>query len=122
MKIKSLIKCNLIILFLLSSTALAEEGYGVPQRDSNNIIIASYNIKWLGQTQHDPNKLATVIEKFDVCGILEVKKESEVSRLVDALEKKNIANFNPKVLAEMKAILAKHPEAIPQQSGKNKKQ
>jgi iduronate 2-sulfatase len=30
---------------------------------------------------------------------------------VDALEKKNIASSRPKVLAEMKAILAKHPEA-----------
>jgi iduronate 2-sulfatase len=31
----------------------------------------------------------------------------------DALEKKNIAASNPEVLSRMKAILAKHPEAVP---------
>ncbi len=32
---------------------------------------------------------------------------------VDALEKKNIAASNPEVLSRMKAILARHPEAVP---------
>ena len=31
----------------------------------------------------------------------------------DALEKKNIAASNPEVLSRMKAILARHPEAVP---------
>ena len=88
MNIRTLIIFSLIMFFIFTSFTLAEEGYGVPQREPNNVIVASYNIKWLGQTPHDSNKLATVIENFDVCGILEVKKESEVSKLVDALEQK----------------------------------
>lgn len=31
----------------------------------------------------------------------------------DALEEKNIAASNPEVLSRMKAILARHPEAVP---------
>ncbi|MGY8770279.1 MAG: iduronate-2-sulfatase, partial [Pirellulales bacterium] len=31
----------------------------------------------------------------------------------DTLEKKNIAASNPEVLSRMKAILARHPEAVP---------
>lgn len=34
---------------------------------------------------HKLDKLAEVIENFDVCGILEVKKESEVAELAEAL-------------------------------------
>jgi len=58
----------------------------IPQRTSDNIIVASYNIKWLGQSKHDLQKLATVIQHFDVCGILEVKKEAEVAKLANALK------------------------------------
>lgn len=76
---------NVIVAFATNAEAL---DYGIPQKTDNNIVVASYNIKWLGQTQHDPNKLAIVIEKFDVCGILEVKAESEVAQLVKALEQK----------------------------------
>jgi iduronate 2-sulfatase len=36
----------------------------------------------------------------------------------DALEKKNIAASNPEVLSRMKAILARHPEAVPVGGGK----
>jgi endonuclease/exonuclease/phosphatase family metal-dependent hydrolase len=88
MKVRTLIISFLLVFFVFTSVTLSEDGYGVPQRDSNNIIVASYNIKWFGQTQHDYDKLAVVIEKFDVCGILEVKKESDLSKLVDALERK----------------------------------
>jgi hypothetical protein len=76
------------MLLLLFSSLTFAGGYGVPLRDPNNIVVASYNIKWFGQTPHDFNKLAAVIENFDVCGILEVKNESEVAKLVNALEQK----------------------------------
>jgi len=60
--------------------------YAIPQRTENNVIVASYNIKWLGQWTHDLTKLAKVIANFDVCGIIEVKKVSEVAKLADALK------------------------------------
>jgi endonuclease/exonuclease/phosphatase family metal-dependent hydrolase len=87
MKTKYLTVFILILLLLLSSLTFAE-GYAVPSRDPNNIVVASYNIKWFGQTPHDFNKLAEVIKNFDVCGIVEVKNESALAELVDALEQK----------------------------------
>jgi endonuclease/exonuclease/phosphatase family metal-dependent hydrolase len=50
------------------------------------VIVASYNIKWFGQTAHDLGKLAQVIQNFDVCGIIEVKDENDLAGLVDSLE------------------------------------
>lgn len=79
--------CVLSLLLILSSLTFAA-GYGVPSRDPNNIVVASYNIKWFGEIKHDFNKLATVIENFDVCGIVEVRNESALAELVDALEQK----------------------------------
>jgi len=72
-----------VFYFLFSSSLHA---YQLPQRTNDNIIVASYNIKWLGQTQHDLSKLAQVIEHFDICGILEIKNEKKLRDLKDALE------------------------------------
>jgi endonuclease/exonuclease/phosphatase family metal-dependent hydrolase len=58
----------------------------VPARNDGNIIVAAFNIKWLGNTPHDLDKLATVIQHFDVCGVLEVKAEEELPRLAKSLE------------------------------------
>jgi endonuclease/exonuclease/phosphatase family metal-dependent hydrolase len=80
-----LVVVNVIAFFAGSSEAL---DYGVPQKTDDNIIVASYNIKWLGQSRHDLDRLATVIRNFDVCGILEVKNEAEVSKLAKALDQK----------------------------------
>jgi len=66
-------------------TAIHSEGYAVPQRTDDNVIVASYNIKWLGQTPHDLTKLAQVIQNFDICGIIEVKDEDTIGLLVDQL-------------------------------------
>lgn len=72
-----------VVLILTILSAFARP-YGIPQRNEDNVVVASYNIKWLGQSNHDPNKLAQVIEHFDVCGILEVKDEAAVCTLADA--------------------------------------
>ena len=58
----------------------------VPERTDDNVIVASYNIKWIGQTKHDFKKLAKVIANFDVCGIIEVKKENAIAELTRQLE------------------------------------
>ncbi len=60
----------------------------IPARTNDNLIVAAYNIQWLGQRQHDNALLAQVIEHFDVCGIIEVKDEREVAALVAALEQR----------------------------------
>jgi endonuclease/exonuclease/phosphatase family metal-dependent hydrolase len=59
-----------------------------PSRAEDNLIVASYNIKWLGQAKHEYAKLAEVVEHFDVCGIIEVKSERALEELVSALEEK----------------------------------
>jgi len=58
----------------------------VPERTEDNLIVAAYNIQFFGDKQHDNKKLAQVIQHFDVCGIIEVKRESEVPKLVKELE------------------------------------
>lgn len=78
---------TIIIQAILTFSAFAQD-YAIPQRTDNNIIIASYNIKWLGNDPHDLDKLSMVIQHFDVCGILEVKKESEIQRLAQALNQR----------------------------------
>jgi len=57
-----------------------------PLRTEDNVIVAAYNIQFLGEREHRYDKLAQVIQHFDVCGILEVKKEDAVRALVTALE------------------------------------
>ena len=76
---------SFIAVFLIISSNSYAENYAVPSRTDSNVIVASYNIKWLGHTAHELDKLAKVIKHFDVCGILEIKKESEVALLADAL-------------------------------------
>ena len=76
----------LYICVFLFRSAYAEE-YKVPIRTEGNVIIASYNIKWFGQLKHDLNKLAQVIQCFDICGIVEVKEEKTIGLLVKELEK-----------------------------------
>lgn len=50
-----------------------------PQRTKDNLIVAVYNIQWLGEKPHDLDKLAEVIQRFDVCGIVEIKDESALA-------------------------------------------
>lgn len=80
-------KLLLLLAFLVSTTLLSQGISKVPERTADNLIVASYNIKWLGQTKHDFKKLAKVISNFDVCGIIEVRKELAVNELTEAIEK-----------------------------------
>jgi len=75
-------------VFLLASFVLSQTAQ-IPQRADDNVIVASYNIKWIGQSQHDFNKLAEVIQNFDVCGIIEIKNEAALAELVKSLEDKS---------------------------------
>lgn len=75
---------QMIICIAFAGGSFAEH-YGVPERTEDNIVVASYNIKLSGQSTHDLDKLAKVIKNFDVCGILEVKDETEITNLAAAL-------------------------------------
>ncbi|MBI4664393.1 MAG: endonuclease/exonuclease/phosphatase family protein [Verrucomicrobia bacterium] len=76
----------LILSFYLypASTGFSQSAT-IPQRTDTNVIVASYNIKWLGDQPHDLDKLAAVIQHFDLCGIIEVKKERTVAELAGKL-------------------------------------
>lgn len=58
----------------------------VPQRSDSNLIVAAYNIQWLGQKRHDYQKLASVIKHFDICGIVEIKDEVALAQITQILE------------------------------------
>ena len=75
-----------ISVFFWSIGVFGQTVSTVPERTDDNVIVASYNIKWIGQTKHDFKKLAKVIANFDVCGIIEVKKETAIADLVQQLK------------------------------------
>ena len=77
-----------ILLALAALTAGTGKAQGVslpPERHEDNLIVAFYNIKWLGNTPHDLSKLADVIQHFDICAVLEIKQESELKELWETL-------------------------------------
>ena len=78
--------CSILLLALVILENVYSQAPDVPERTDNNLIVASYNIKWFGQTAHDVEKLANVIQHFDVCGVLEVKNEMAIKELVHVLE------------------------------------
>ena len=82
----------LSIVFIPVGFALAQTD-SWPIRTDDNIIVAAYNIQWLGNMNHDLEKLSEVIQHFDVCGIVEVKKEPRLRELVAALESKTGADW-----------------------------
>ncbi|MEW5902440.1 MAG: endonuclease/exonuclease/phosphatase family protein [Acidobacteriota bacterium] len=86
MKAKSVF---LLFCLLFALSVAFPQTAQVPQRTDENVIVASYKIKWIGEAQHDFDKLAQVIENFDVCGIIEVKSEAALAELVKSLEAKS---------------------------------
>ncbi|MGE0490103.1 MAG: endonuclease/exonuclease/phosphatase family protein [Vulcanimicrobiota bacterium] len=62
------------------------QSQSVPERTDDNLIVAAYNIQFLGERDHDLKKLAKVIQHFDVCGVVELKSETELRELRAALE------------------------------------
>lgn len=75
------------VILAWASRSLAQTAQ-IPTREDNNLIVAAYNIQWIGQKGHDYDKLAEVIRHFDVCGIIEVKREKSLSDLAKALQEK----------------------------------
>ncbi len=83
---KRLFSLVFFISFICTTSALFAQSPELPIRTNDNVIVASYNIKWFGQTIHDYEKLAKVIQHFDVCGILEIKVENDLPELVEKLK------------------------------------
>ena len=82
---KTLAAVMIFLSWFCNSNDLFAQSSDIPTRTDDNVIIASYNIKWFGQLNHDYKKLAEVIQNFDVCGILEIKVETDLTELVDKL-------------------------------------
>ena len=74
-----------LALLLCVSAAQAQTGTP-PDRTDDNLIVAAYNIQFMGERAHDLYKLAKAIQHFDVCGVEELKGEAELRKLRDALE------------------------------------
>lgn len=77
--------CPTVLALVLAQSASGQVAT-VPPRTDDNLIVAAYNIQFFGERSHDNTKLAQVIQHFDVCGVIEVKGESELVKLVDELE------------------------------------
>jgi len=75
-----------ILALLFAARGALAQTLEPPERRENTIVVASYNIKWLGYGENDYERLARVIEHFDVCGVLEIKREEALRDLRDALE------------------------------------
>jgi len=58
------------------------------RNSDDNLIVAAYDIQWVGQKWHDHDKLAEVIQHFDVGGIIEIKKEKSLPDLAKQLKQK----------------------------------
>ena len=60
----------------------------IPNREDNNILVAAWNIKWLGLgDSKDIPKVAQVLALFDVCGIMEIRRESVFADLAGELQR-----------------------------------
>lgn len=74
------------LISLLVTDAACGQTFDPPERTENTIVVACYNIKWLGYGAKESDRLARVVEHFDVCGVLEIKREEALRDLRDALE------------------------------------
>ena len=78
----------LFAVILASASRAFAQTAEIPTRQDNNLIVAAYNIQWVGQKWHDYEKLAEVIQHFDVCGLIEVKSEKSLQDLAKVLKEK----------------------------------
>lgn len=81
---------RLVAAFFLFNISVATAQIAtVPAQTPDNVIVGFYNIKWFGHQDQDLAKLARVIQNFDICVVLEVKRESNLQKLHHALEKQS---------------------------------
>lgn len=58
----------------------------VAPRTNANLLVCSWNIKWFRDTGRDLAKLAKVIAKFDLCGIIELQSDRVLEGVAATLE------------------------------------
>lgn len=68
--------------FMLAASSANAQVESVPTRNEDNVVVAAHNIQFMGESEHDHAKLASVIQYFDVCGILELKGERAILELL----------------------------------------
>lgn len=75
----------LLWLSLLAQPAWSQSTHVEP-RTASNLLICSWNVKWFKDSGRDLTKLAKVIAKFDLCGIVELQSDTVMEGLAAALE------------------------------------
>jgi deoxyribonuclease-1-like protein len=79
-----------LVLVVLALLLLAPPSWGqsthVEPRSTNNLLLCSWNIKWFKDSGRDVAKLAKVIAKFDICGIVELQSDLVLDDLASALQ------------------------------------
>jgi hypothetical protein len=60
--------CCLMLFLLLGAGPAWSQTPELPARTDDNLIVAFYNIQWIGEKPHGVTKLAEIIQHFDVCG------------------------------------------------------
>lgn len=80
---KLLIAATILIAASVFSAQPASE---VAQRKDDNIIIASFNVMLFSEDRQNIEQVAKVVEKFDLCGIVELKTVEAMNRLEKSLE------------------------------------
>ena len=83
-------RARILVVATLTLLLLAPPSWGqspvVEPRSANNLLLCSWNIKWFKDTGRDLAKLAKVIAKFDICGIVELQSDLVLDDLAAALQ------------------------------------
>jgi hypothetical protein len=74
------VMCRRVLwVVLLTLTPATHPAWGqsttVEPRTPTNLLVCSWNIKWLRDAGRDLTKLAKVIANFDLCGIIELQSD-----------------------------------------------
>lgn len=83
-------RCRLGLIVALCLSLLAPQARAqsteVVSRTDAHLLVCSWNIKWFKDTGRDLAKLAKIIAKFDLCGIIELQSDRVLEGLAAALE------------------------------------
>ncbi len=83
-------RARALMFVTLALLLLAPPSWGqsthVEPRSANNLLLCSWNIKWFKDTGRELTKLAKIIAKFDLCGIVELQSDLVLEDLVEVLK------------------------------------
>ena len=77
--------CIVVLALTLGTHRVWGQSTTVEPRTPTTLLVCSWNIKWFRDTGRDLAKLAKVIAKFDLCGIIELQSDRVLQDLAEAL-------------------------------------